>query len=112
MPTYCDSHTHIVFAEPREQEFEMKIQGKTYEEIAASGGGILNSAQKLGELSMDELYARSAKRLTEVIKMGTGAIEIKSGYGLTIESELKMLRVIQKLKENFMSKNNSIIFKK
>ena len=101
MPTYCDSHTHIVFAEPREQEFEMKIQGKTYEEIAASGGGILNSAQKLGELSMDELYDRSAKRLTEVIKMGTGAIEIKSGYGLTIESELKMLRVIQKLKENF-----------
>ncbi len=101
MPTYCDSHTHIVFAEPREQEFEMKIQGKTYEEIAASGGGILNSAQKLGELSFEELYNRSAKRLTEVIKMGTGAIEIKSGYGLTIESELMMLRVIQKLKQNF-----------
>jgi imidazolonepropionase len=101
LPTYCDSHTHIVFAEPREQEFEMKIQGKTYEEIAASGGGILNSARKLGELSFDELYDKSARRLSEVIKMGTGAIEIKSGYGLTIESELMMLKVIQKLKQNF-----------
>lgn len=101
LPTYCDSHTHLVFAEPREHEFEMKIQGKTYEEIGAAGGGILNSADKLGKMSFDELYEKSAKRLTDVIKMGTGAMEIKSGYGLTLESELKMLKVIQKLKENF-----------
>ncbi len=100
-PTYCDSHTHIVFAEPRETEFEMKINGMTYEQIASAGGGILNSAEKLNKMSFDELYAKSAERLTQVIKMGTGAIEIKSGYGLTIESEIKMLQVIRRLKENF-----------
>ena len=101
LPTYCDSHTHLVFAEPREHEFEMKIQGKTYEEIAAAGGGILNSAEKLGKMTFDELYEKSAKRLQDVIRMGTGAIEIKSGYGLTVDSEIKMLEVIRKLKENF-----------
>lgn len=100
-PTYCDSHTHIVFAEPREREFEMKIKGMSYEEIAAAGGGILNSAAKLQKTSEDELYISASNRLKDLIKMGTGAIEIKSGYGLTIDAELKMLRVIKRLKENF-----------
>lgn len=100
-PCYCDSHTHIVFAEPREAEFEMKIQGKTYEEIAAAGGGIVNSAAKLALKSEEELYASATERLKKLIKMGTGAIEIKSGYGLSIDAEIKMLRVIKKLKENF-----------
>jgi imidazolonepropionase len=96
---YCDSHTHIVFAEPREAEFEMKIQGKTYEEIAAAGGGILNSAAKLAQKTEEELYKSASERLKKLIKMGTGAIEIKSGYGLSIDTELKMLRVIKRLKE-------------
>lgn len=100
-PCYADSHTHIMFAEPREHEFELKIQGKTYEEIAALGGGILNSAAKLSETSEEKLLEDAMKRVHQVIKMGTGALEIKSGYGLTIDSELKMLRVIQKLYENF-----------
>ena len=100
-PCYCDSHTHIVFAEPREAEFEMKIQGKTYEEIAAAGGGILNSAAKLAQKTEEELYKSASERLQKLIQMGTGAIEIKSGYGLSIETELKMLRVIKKLKETF-----------
>lgn len=100
-PCYCDSHTHIVFAEPREREFEMKIKGMTYEQIAEAGGGILNSANKLQSLSEDELFVSASERLRNVIKMGTGAIEIKSGYGLTIEAELKMLRVIKRLKEHF-----------
>ena len=101
LPCYADSHTHIVFAEPREHEFELKIQGKTYEEIAAEGGGILNSAAKLGETSEEKLLESATKRVQQVIRMGTGALEIKSGYGLTIDAELKMLRVIQKLFENF-----------
>ena len=101
LPCYADSHTHIVFAEPREHEFELKIQGKTYEEIAVSGGGILNSAAKLGETSEEKLLESATKRVQQVIRMGTGALEIKSGYGLTIDAELKMLRVIQKLFENF-----------
>lgn len=101
LPCYVDSHTHIVFAEPREHEFEMKIQGKTYEEIAAAGGGILNSAAKLAETSEEELLEHAIKRVKQVISMGTGALEIKSGYGLTIDAELKMLRVIQRLYENF-----------
>jgi imidazolonepropionase len=101
LPCYADSHTHIVFAEPREHEFELKIQGKTYEEIAAAGGGILNSAAKLIETSEEKLLQSATHRVQQVIRMGTGALEIKSGYGLTIDAELKMLRVIQKLYENF-----------
>ncbi|MBB2146224.1 imidazolonepropionase [Pedobacter sp. LMG 31464] len=100
-PSWCDSHTHIVFAAPREEEFVMKIAGKTYEDIAAAGGGILNSAHKLQQASEDELFESASLRLKDMIKQGTGAVEIKSGYGLTIESELKMLRVIQRLKQVF-----------
>ncbi|NVJ88899.1 MAG: imidazolonepropionase [Flavobacteriaceae bacterium] len=101
LPTWVDSHTHIVFAGNREQEFVDRINGLSYEEIANKGGGILNSAKKLQNTSFDDLYKASAKRLEAVIKLGTGAIEIKSGYGLTVESELKMLKVIKKLKENY-----------
>ena len=101
LPCYADSHTHIVFAEPREHEFELKIKGKTYEEIAAAGGGILNSAAKLGETSEEKLLQSATQRVQQVMRMGTGALEIKSGYGLTIDAELKMLRVIQKLYANF-----------
>ncbi len=101
LPTWCDSHTHIVYAGNREQEFVDRINGLSYEEIAKNGGGILNSAKKLQQTSKENLYNQSAKRLEEVIALGTGAIEIKSGYGLTLEAELKILRVIKKLKENF-----------
>ena len=101
LPTWVDSHTHIVFAGNREQEFVDRINGLSYEEIANNGGGILNSAKKLQETSFDDLYKQSTKRLEEVIALGTGAIEIKSGYGLTVDAELKMLRVIKKLKENY-----------
>ena len=101
LPTWCDSHTHIVYAGNREQEFVDRINGMTYEEIANRGGGILNSAKKLNETSEEELYNQSKKRLEEVMKMGTGAVEIKSGYGLSVQGELKMLRVIQKLKANY-----------
>ncbi|PNQ72903.1 imidazolonepropionase [Hanstruepera neustonica] len=101
LPTWCDSHTHIVFAGNREQEFVDRINGLSYEDIANRGGGILNSAEKLQNTSEDDLYLQSAKRLKEVIKLGTGAIEIKSGYGLTVEAELKMLRVIKRLKKDF-----------
>ncbi|WP_169304994.1 imidazolonepropionase [Pedobacter cryotolerans] len=100
-PSWCDSHTHIVFAAPREEEFVMKIKGKTYEEIAAAGGGILNSASKLALATEDELFESACLRLADMIKQGTGAVEIKSGYGLTLESELKMLRVIKRLKAAF-----------
>lgn len=100
-PSWCDSHTHIVFAASREEEFAMKIQGKTYEEIAAAGGGILNSANKLQKATEDELYEGASIRLKNMILQGTGAVEIKSGYGLTAESEIKMLRVIQRLIANF-----------
>lgn len=100
-PSWCDSHTHIVFAASREEEFVMKIAGKTYEEIAASGGGILNSAQKLELASEDALFESASLRLNDMISQGTGAIEIKSGYGLTVASELKMLRVIKRLKKAF-----------
>ena len=99
LPAWCDSHTHIVFATSREDEFIDKIKGESYAEIAAKGGGILNSAQKLNDATEDELFNAAWKRLEEVSKLGTGAIEIKSGYGLTVEGELKMLRVIKKLKE-------------
>jgi len=101
LPSWCDSHTHIVYAGNREGEFVDRINGLSYEEIANKGGGILNSAKKLQETSEDELYQQSKVRLEEVIKLGTGAIEIKSGYGLTPEAELKMLRVIKRLKENY-----------
>ncbi|PHS08955.1 MAG: imidazolonepropionase [Kordia sp.] len=101
LPTWYDSHTHIVYAGNREQEFVDRINGLTYEEIASNGGGILNSAKKLQEISEEELYKQSAERLDEVIKLGTGGIEIKSGYGLTVAAELKMLRTIKKLKENY-----------
>ncbi|MDQ8005093.1 MAG: imidazolonepropionase [Pedobacter sp.] len=100
-PSWCDSHTHIVFAAPREEEFALKIAGKTYEEIAAAGGGILNSANKLQKTTEDELFESASSRLKDMIKQGTGAVEIKSGYGLTVESELKMLRVIERLKAKF-----------
>lgn len=101
LPTWCDSHTHIVYAGNREQEFIDRINGLSYEEIANKGGGILNSAKKLQQTSEKELYEQSAKRLEEVMQLGTGAVEIKSGYGLTTEAELKMLRVIKKLKDNY-----------
>lgn len=101
MPAWCDSHTHLVYAGNRINEFVDRINGLSYEEIAQRGGGILNSAQKLNETDEEEIYEDSKKRLQEVVHMGTGAIEIKSGYGLTVEGELKMLRVIQRLKEEF-----------
>ncbi|MDG2150792.1 MAG: imidazolonepropionase [Polaribacter sp.] len=100
-PSWCDSHTHIVYADNREQEFKDRIKGFSYEEIANNGGGILNSAKKLNKISEQDLYQQSSKRLEEVISLGTGAIEIKSGYGLTVNAELKMLRVIKKLKQNY-----------
>ncbi len=100
-PSWCDSHTHIVFAASREEEFAMKIQGKSYEEIAAAGGGILNSANKLQKASEDELFESASVRLKQMILQGTGAVEIKSGYGLTTDSEIKMLRVIRRLKDQF-----------
>ena len=98
LPAWCDSHTHIVFARTREEEFVDRIKGLTYEQIAAKGGGILNSAKKLGETSEDELYRDAMGRLDEIMHLGTGAVEIKSGYGLSVENELKMLRVIKRLK--------------
>lgn len=99
LPCWCDSHTHLVFAASREDEFVDKIKGLSYTDIAAKGGGILNSANKLNVMNEDELFNLALKRLNEVIQLGTGAIEIKSGYGLTVEGELKMLRVIQRLKQ-------------
>lgn len=98
LPAFCDSHTHIVFAATREEEFVDRIKGLSYEEIGKKGGGILNSARKLALLSEDELFESAMKRLTLVRSMGTGAIEIKSGYGLSVDAELKMLRVIKRLK--------------
>ena len=99
MPSWCDSHTHLVFAGSRENEFVDKIRGLSYEEINARGGGILNTVQKVTDISEDELFRISWKRLEEISKLGTGAVEIKSGYGLSLAGELKMLRVIRKLKE-------------
>lgn len=101
LPAWCDSHTHIVYAGNREQEFVDRINGLTYEEIANRGGGILNSAKKLQETEEEELYLQSAQRLEEVMQLGTGAIEIKSGYGLTTAAEMKMLRVIKQLKHHY-----------
>ncbi|NER16747.1 imidazolonepropionase [Spongiivirga citrea] len=101
LPSWCDSHTHIVYAGNREGEFVDRINGLSYEEIANKGGGILNSADKLQQTSEEELFEQSKHRLEEVIKMGTGAVEIKSGYGLNKEAELKMLRVIKKLNNTY-----------
>lgn len=101
LPSWCDSHTHLVYAGNREQEFVDRINGLSYEEIANRGGGILNSAKRLNETSEAEIYQQSKKRLEEVIQQGTGAIEIKSGYGLTVEGELKMLRVIKRLAQDY-----------
>jgi imidazolonepropionase len=101
LPSWCDSHTHIVYAGNREQEFVDRINGLSYEEIANRGGGILNSAQKLNETSEEEIYDQSKVRLEEIMRLGTGAVEIKSGYGLTVDSELKMLRVIKKLSKEY-----------
>ncbi|MEN9973135.1 MAG: hypothetical protein RIS20_1482 [Bacteroidota bacterium] len=99
LPAFIDSHTHTVFAKTREEEFVDRIHGLSYEEIAAKGGGILNSARKLSELSEDELFHSAKTRIERIIQTGTGALEIKSGYGLSLEGELKMLRVIKRLKE-------------
>ena len=99
VPCWCDSHTHLVFASSREEEFVDKIKGMSYAEIAAKGGGILNSARKLNDTSEAQLFTTAWERLEEVSRLGTGAIEIKSGYGLSVEGELKMLRVIKRLKE-------------
>jgi imidazolonepropionase len=101
LPAWCDSHTHLVYAGNRVQEFVDRINGLTYEEIANRGGGILNSAKKLNETIEDTIYQASELRLQEVMKLGTGAIEIKSGYGLTVEGELKMLRIIKRLATNY-----------
>ena len=98
--SFCDSHTHLVYANSREHEFVDKIRGLSYEEIAKRGGGILNSAKATAAASENELYDMAQRRLEEVMRLGTGAIEIKSGYGLSTESELKLLRVIRRLKEN------------
>ncbi len=99
-PSFCDSHTHLVYPDSREIEYIDKIKGLSYEEIAERGGGILNSAKKMQQVSEDELYESAMIRLNEIMMMGTGAVEIKSGYGLTTESELKMLRVIKRLKQD------------
>lgn len=101
LPAWCDSHTHLVYAGNREQEFVDRISGLSYQEIAARGGGIVNSAKRLQETSENELYEQSVVRLKEIMQLGTGAVEIKSGYGLTTESEMKMLRVAKKLAQNF-----------
>lgn len=101
LPGLVDSHTHIVFAAPRHEEFEMRLRGESYEAIAAAGGGILNSARKLQAMSEDDLYAQAAERLRTMIFHGTTAVEIKSGYGLTTDSELKILRVVKRLKQDF-----------
>ena len=101
LPSWCDSHTHIVYAGNREQEFVDRINGLSYEEIALRGGGILNSAKKLNATSEEELYNQSKVRLEEIMRLGTGAVEIKSGYGLTVDGELRMLRVINRLSKKY-----------
>jgi imidazolonepropionase len=104
LPSWCDSHTHIVYAGDRTSEFVDRINGLTYAEIANNGGGILNSAKVLQETSEEDLYQQSIKRLSELIKMGTGAVEIKTGYGLTVAAELKMLKVIKRIKQDSLAK--------
>ena len=104
LPSWCDSHTHIVYAGNRVPEFVDRINGLSYAEIANRGGGILNSALQLQDTSEDELYEQSMRRLNEIITMGTGAVEIKTGYGLTVEAELKMLKVIRRIKQDTLAK--------
>lgn len=101
LPAWCDSHTHLVFAAPREQEFEMRIKGLSYEEIARNGGGILNSAKRLSATMQQDLFASASRRMEEITGFGTAAVEIKSGYGLNTEDELKMLKVIRDLRSHF-----------
>ena len=101
LPTWCDSHTHLVYAGNREQEFVDRINGLSYQEIAERGGGIVNSAQKLQNTSEEALFEQTENRLLEIMRLGTGAVEIKSGYGLTTEAEMKMLRVAKKLADNY-----------
>lgn len=101
LPSWCDSHTHLVYAGHREQEFVDRINGLSYEEIAKRGGGILNSAKKLNETSEEDIFNQSKVRLEEIMRLGTGAVEIKSGYGLTVDGELKMLRIINRLSKNY-----------
>jgi imidazolonepropionase len=110
LPAWCDSHTHIVYTGNREQEFVDRIKGLTYEEIAQKGGGILNSARQLEKVSEDQLYAESKARLEEVLSLGTGAMEIKSGYGLTVEAELKMLKDHPPLKARLSHTHQSYFF--
>ena len=98
LPTWIDSHTHLVYAEPRANEFVDRLNGLSYEDIAKKGGGILNSAKALSKLSEKALFEEASKRLNQAISLGTGAIEIKSGYGLDVVNEIKMLRVIDKLR--------------
>jgi len=104
LPSWCDSHTHVVYAGDRTSEFVDRINGLSYAEIANKGGGILNSAKKLQDTSEDDLFEQSIKRLNELIAMGSGAVEIKTGYGLTTEAELKMLRVIKRIKQESLAK--------
>ncbi|MGC6434571.1 MAG: imidazolonepropionase, partial [Crocinitomicaceae bacterium] len=99
LPAFCDPHTHTVFAKSREEEFVDRIHGLSYEEIALRGGGILNSAKRLAEMTEDELFEQALKRIEKLQSYGTGALEIKSGYGLSVDAEIKMLRVIKRLKE-------------
>jgi imidazolonepropionase len=101
LPAWCDSHTHLVYAGNREDEFVDRIKGLSYEQIAQKGGGILNSAKKLQCASEEELFAQAAERIKEIMQLGTGAVEIKSGYGLTVDAEIKMLRVIKKISQQF-----------
>ncbi len=101
LPAWCDSHTHIVYAGNREDEFVDRIKGLSYEQIAQKGGGILNSAKKLQNATEEELFAQAAERIKEIMQLGTGAVEIKSGYGLTVDAEIKMLRVIKKISQQF-----------
>ncbi|MDX1702081.1 MAG: imidazolonepropionase, partial [Melioribacteraceae bacterium] len=107
LPAWCDSHTHIVYAGNRDQEFVDRINGLSYEDIAERGGGILNSSEKLQNTSEEELFEQSAIRIKNVMAEGTGAIEIKSGYGLSLEAELKMLRVIKRIEQKFQIKTRS-----
>ena len=111
LPAWCDSHTHIVYSGHRDGEFVDRINGLSYEEIASRGGGILNSAKKVQESSAHELFEQASQRLEEIMRMGTGAVEIKSGYGLSVEAELKMLQVIRTLANSYPGKRGGHFFR-